>query len=127
VETSSTVLSDFVLAAKRIVRGAPAEFITFDAHLRIADIAEVGSSWQITLHVDDQPGVLEQIAAVLARGDVSVRALHQSALEDAQVDGARLVIITHHAPEGVLRRVVALLGDLPAVRSVVGVLRVEGE
>ncbi|WP_028245159.1 homoserine dehydrogenase [Pseudoclavibacter soli] len=130
VETSSTVLSDFVLAARRIVRGAPAEYVTFDANLRVADISEVTSSWQITLHVADLPGVLEQVAAVLSRNEVSVRDLSQVAAgpdaREAATGTARLIIITHPAHEGRLQRTVAELGSIAAVHEVAGVIRVEG-
>ena len=126
VETSSTVLSDFVLAAKRIVRGAPAEFVSFDANLRIADISEVESSWHITLHVADEPGVLEQISAVFADNEISVRALHQEQLADSAAD-ASLVVVTHRATEGRLQRTVEQLAEASAVRAVIGVMRVEGD
>lgn len=124
VETSSTVLADFVLAAKRIVRAAPPEFITFVDHLPIAPLDRVRSRYRIELQVGDEPGTLAAIAGKIAELGVSVRDVQQ--ISAARSGPATLVVSTHRAPERDLQQVVAELRTLDAVESVVGVIRVEG-
>ena len=41
-------------------------------------------------------------------------------------DAATLVIVTHSAPDAALSATIAALRDMPAVRAVTSVLRVEG-
>nr|WP_309230006.1 hypothetical protein [Blastococcus sp. TML/M2B] len=41
-------------------------------------------------------------------------------------DAATLVIVTHSAPDAALSATIAALRDMPAVRGVTSVLRVEG-
>ncbi len=123
--TSSTVLSDIVLAAKRILTGAPPQFITFEAHLPIAPIERITARFQITMRVDDRPGVLAKIAEVFAAQDVSVARMSQEqAVEGAS--GATLIVVTHPATEGSLEQTVELLKNSDVVSEVVSVLRVEG-
>ena len=43
------------------------------------------------------------------------------------LDDAELVIVTHHSTDQALAATVAGLRDLPAVRDVLSVMRVEGE
>lgn len=124
VETSSTVLADFVLAAKRIVRQAPPEYITFVDHLPVAPLARVRSRYRISLQVVDQPGTLAAVARTIAEGGVSVREVQQSG--EAGAGPATLVVSTHHAPEADLQNVVEQLRDLDVVEAVAGVIRVEG-
>ena len=82
--------------------------------------------FQVRLDVDDRPGVLAQVAHVLAGQDVSIEAVRQSSDGGAGEDVARLLITTHLARESALAATVAALTDLDVVRDVVSVLRVEG-
>lgn len=123
IETSSAVLGDFVLAAKRILTGAPAQFMTFDASLPIASIDGITVRYQITLDVEDRPGVLARVADVFADNAVSVETVTQ---EQTQDGGATLILVTHPATEGSLRTTVLELAGNDVVRNVTAVLRVEG-
>ena len=125
IETSSAVLGDVVLAAKRLLTGAPAQFITFDAHLPIASINAITVRYQITLDVADRPGVLARVAEVFAGHDVSVETVSQEQKSES-VDGATLIVVTHPATEGSLRATVSDLAASDVVRDVTAVLRVEG-
>jgi homoserine dehydrogenase len=46
--------------------------------------------------------------------------------QDGRGDEATLVIVTHSAPDAALPATIAALRDMPAVRGVTSVLRVEG-
>ncbi len=69
----------------------------------------------------DEPGVLAEVAGLLAREQVSVSAMTQ---KDATPDGkATLIIITHSAPEKAIQRVVKALN--PEICKVENVIRGE--
>lgn len=127
-ETASAVLGDIVSAARRHVVGGPGVAESTHADLPMADPGVVPTSYHVSLHVKDEPGVLAQIAGVFSAEDVSVEALNQSTPEHAEGEPglATLVIQTHRAAEAQLRRCVDKLAELSVVDAVAGVIRVEG-
>jgi homoserine dehydrogenase len=88
IETASAVLSDVV----SILAGeAP-------VHLpgkRLDVVTDLDSSFYLHLEVADRPGVLAAIADVLGRNGISVKSVVQAGSEQ----DARLVMVTHRAPE----------------------------
>ena len=68
-------------------------------------------------------GVRATIAAVFAEHDVSIQTVRQ---HERGAD-AQLVIVTHRALDAALSATVRALRDLPVVREVTSVMRVEGE
>ncbi len=127
-ETASAVLGDIVSAARRHVVGGPGVAESTHADLPMADPGVVPTSYHVSLHVKDEPGVLAQIAGVFSAEDVSVEALNQSTPEHAEGEPglATLVIQTHRAAEAQLQRCVDKLAELSVVDAVAGVIRVEG-
>ena len=85
--------------------------------------------YQITLEVDDQPGVLATVAGILSDGRVSIATVEQTVIDDDAlgVPVARLVIGTHRAREQDLSDTVDRLAASGVVERVVSVLRVEGD
>lgn len=146
VETASAVLGDVVSAARRHVVGGPGVAESTHAGLPVLDIGRVVTRYQITLDVEDQPGVLATVARILSDGGVSVETMHQSVpsttsavvlpgrtpLQDvAPIHGpsaptATLVIGTHEAEEAALAATVEALAASDVVTAVSSVLRVEG-
>ena len=124
VQTASAVLGDLVSGARRQVLGGPGLGESMDADLQVIDIDGIRTSYQISLAVADEPGVLASIATTFSEHGVSVAALEQSPAADG--GRATLVIGTHEATEGALRGLVAALAADSAVEHVTGVLRVEG-
>jgi homoserine dehydrogenase len=124
VQTASAVLGDVVSAARRHIAGGVGVGESTRANLPIVPIGHVTTRYQITLEVEDQPGVLARVAGILSEGDVSVATVVQT----AEVEGtARLVIGTHRATEGALSATVERLAASDVVDRVIAVLRVEGE
>ena len=85
----------------------------------------------VAIDVDDNlmPGVLAQVASAFAEHDVSIETVRQQlrpASAPGGEHGAVLVIVTHRAPDAALSATVAALSELPVVREVASVLRVEG-
>jgi homoserine dehydrogenase len=126
VQTASAVLGDVVSAARRHIAGGVGVGESTRANLPIVPIGSVTTRYQITLEVDDQPGVLATVAGILSEGRVSIATVEQTvASEDAVI--ARLVIGTHKALEQDLSDTVDKLAASGVVERVVSVLRVEGD
>ena len=120
--TASAVLGDLIDAAVNLRRGAHA---TVGALPRasIRPIDEVRSEYYLNLEVVDRPGVLHAVSGVFAEHDVSIRSMEQEGLGD----DARIVFITHEAPEAAVQATLHDLRQLDVVRTVTSVLRVIGE
>ncbi|WP_249667461.1 homoserine dehydrogenase [Cellulomonas fengjieae] len=125
--TASAVLGDVVSVARHRVLGGKGPVESRYAELPVLPATAARTRYQVRLEVADRPGVLAQVAAVLAAHDVSIEAVRQSpASQTPEADVARLVITTHVAPEHALRSTVDAIAGLDVVRRVVSVLRVEG-
>ncbi|WP_314508276.1 homoserine dehydrogenase [uncultured Microbacterium sp.] len=129
VQTASAVLGDVVSAARRHIAGGVGVGESTRANLPIVPIGRVTTRYQITLEVDDQPGVLATVAGILSDGRVSIATVEQTVIEDPAlgVPVARLVIGTHKAREQDLSDTVDRLAASGVVERVVSVLRVEGD
>jgi homoserine dehydrogenase len=134
------VLGDVVSAARRHIAGGVGVGESTRANLPAVPIGHVITRYQITLEVDDQPGVLATVAGILSEGRVSIATVEQTVIEhtpdaddSASAEGsatgagsARLVIGTHKAREQDLSETVERLAASGVVERVVSVLRVEG-
>ena len=120
--TASAVLGDIVAAARNRLSGTRAPSESNYAHLPIRPIGAAVTRYHINLDVDDRPGVLAAVAGVFAKHEVSIATVRQSGREE----DAKLVIVTHGAPDSNLTATVDSLSQLDIVRSIASVLRVEG-
>jgi homoserine dehydrogenase len=125
VQTASAVLGDVVSAARRHIAGGVGVGESTLANLPVVPIGRVTTRYQITLEVDDQPGVLATVAGILSDGRVSIATVEQTVAGE-EADIARLVIGTHKALEQDLSETVDRLAASGVVERVVSVLRVEG-
>src|SRR6187431_3042051 len=125
VQTASAVLGDVVSAARRHIAGGVGVGESTRANLPIVPIGRVTTRYQITLEVDDQPGVLATVAGILSEGRVSIATVEQTVIDhpDLGVPVARLVIGTHKAREQDLSETVDRLAASGVVERVVSVLR----
>jgi homoserine dehydrogenase len=121
--TASAVLGDLVAVARNRLSGSRAATESTYARLRIRPMGEVRTRYHVSLDVADRAGVLAAVAGVFARHDVSIATVRQS----GRGMGATLVIVTHVAPDAALAATVEELRGLDIVRSIVSVLRVEGD
>ena len=127
VQTASAVLGDVVSAARRHIAGGVGVGESTRANLPVVPIGHVVTRYQITLEVEDRPGVLAAVAGVLSDGRVSIATLEQTIVTGDDAQTARLVIGTHTAREQDLSDTVDALGASGVVQRVVSVLRVEGD
>lgn len=127
--TASAVLGDVVSAARHRVLGGKGPVESSYAGLPVLPASSARTRYQVRLDVQDRPGVLAQVAALLADHGVSIEAVRQAPapLGPDGGDGlARLIITTHEASEESLAATVAAITEHEAVRRVLSVLRVEG-
>ena len=119
--TASAVLGDLIDASCNLKRSNSASIGEFKS-MKISPIADLESQYFLEVEVDDQPGVLAQVATVLGEHHVSIRSMEQEGLDSE----ARLIFITHKAFESDFQAATDALNELETVRSVGTVLRVIG-
>jgi homoserine dehydrogenase len=121
--TASAVLGDLVAAARNRLAGGRGPGESTYSNLPILPIGSAHTRYYVNLDVADRPGVLASIASAFAENGVSIQVVRQ----DGHGDDAGLIVRTHLATDDALQRTVTRLRELPTVRRVVGVMRVEGE
>ena len=126
--TASAVTGDLVMAARNRVQGGRGPRESKYAQLAIAPIGDIRTRYYVSMDVADKPGVLSSVAAEFAAHEVSIAEVRQEGVSDdeGQPIGARIVVVTHRAPESALSKTVAALADLDSVQRVASVLRLEG-
>jgi homoserine dehydrogenase len=85
-------------------------------------VDELRSAYYVTIDVLDRPGVLQKVAGVTAEHGVSIWKMEQLGLGDE----ARLVLVTHTAPERAMQATLRDLRELDVVDRVGTLLRVVG-
>src|SRR4051795_11040012 len=120
--TASAVLGDLVAAARNRLSGARGMGESAYADLRLRPMGETATRYHVSLDVADKAGVLASVANAFAAQDVSIQTVHQ----EGHGDDAKLVLVTHTAPDAALSDTVEELRKLDVVRAVASVMRVEG-
>lgn len=119
--TASAILGDLIDAVTNLRRGRHPSAVTLEpAHLRPID--DLCSQYYVAMDVVDRHGVLHQISGVTAEHGVSIEKVEQVGLGD----DARLVFVTHTAPERAIQSTLNDLGELEVVRRIGTLLRVIG-
>jgi homoserine dehydrogenase len=125
--TASAVLGDLMAVARNRVMGGRGPRESAYASLPVRPMGTVSTRYHVSLDVADRAGVLAAIAGEFSRNGVSIAAVRQTGGGSAGEgdEAARLVVVTHAAPEAALAATVETLTGLDAVRGVDSVLRVE--
>ncbi|OSI14309.1 homoserine dehydrogenase [Neisseria dentiae] len=84
---------------------------------------EITSSYYLRVQAKDQPGVLGQIANLLAKENVSIEALIQKGVLDGSL--AEIVILTHSTVEKNIKTAIAAIEALDVVYAPVVMIRME--
>jgi homoserine dehydrogenase len=121
--TASAVVGDIIDVSRNLLQTARGARESVHRAKPIRPMAEVRTQYYVLLDVDDQPGVLADVARTFGDHGVSIAQVWQ----EGHGDSAQLVLITHRAREGDLQATVDALAVMAGVRSVASVLRVEAE
>ena len=119
--TASAVMADMIDTAVGRTR---LTFQTLDlwsqesSRVELSDPDLVAARYYLRLAVDDDPGVLAEIAGVLAQQKISIASViqHEPSTE-SKSPGVPLVIITHTATEGAMRSADQSIQNLDSVRG----------
>jgi homoserine dehydrogenase len=121
--TATSVVGDVVAAARHAAFGGRAIGDTGVRDRPIRAMADTTGQYYLNLHVEDRPGALAEIATVFGEHGVSI----ERGWQEGSGDEATLVFVTHRAREGDFQDTLARLREMPVVRAVASLLRVEGE
>jgi homoserine dehydrogenase len=105
-QTASAVLGD-VISAMIPPASTPETTESLDI------VADVKSAFYLALEVDDEPGVLAQVAEILGMQGASIKSVVQTGLGDQ----ARLVMVLHPLLESRFHAAVELIARMTFVRS----------
>ena len=125
--TASAVVADMVELAERKAAGAGtsiSDMIVGDVGVEFANVQLAEIRFYLRFVVADRPGVLEQIAHILAQGEISIASVMQKE-RDLQGGSVPLIIVTHEAREAEMRKAVETLNGLDMVQEEVVVIRME--
>jgi len=119
--TASAVLGDVIEAAAGIAHGSVRALPQLGAAL-VRDPDATTSAFYLNVAVDDQPGVLAEVAGVFGANGVSIKSMEQG----GSGSGATLAFITHEASEADMAATLDKLGSLDCVARVGAHYRVIG-
>lgn len=126
--TASAVVADIMDIAR--LTDAPSEhrvpplaFRQNRADARILPIEDITSSYYLRVSAQDEPGVLSDIAGLLAKHGVSIEALIQKGVINHQT--AEIVILTHRSKEKNIRQAISEIEQLPRIQPPVVMIRME--
>lgn len=100
--TASAVIADIVDGVKLLVNGGAGTFIDpapkNGGQIELAEPEEIQSRYYVRLQVADRPGVMAEVASMLAKRNVSLASVTQKEVEE-DATSACLIITTHMTTE----------------------------
>jgi homoserine dehydrogenase len=125
--TGSAVVSDVMDVCRNLLGGVsgrlPALCAPFLQELPLLPMGAWQGRHYLRFTVQDTPGVLARIAGVLAEKEISIASVVQRSAEGQ--GPARIVVLTHEAPDAAVASAVAWIDQLVTTRAPTQHLRVE--
>ncbi len=121
--TASAIMGDLVTVARNRLADVRGAGESAYAALPVLPMGQTQTRYHVQIDVDDKAGVLATIAQAFAEHNVSIQTVRQ----EGRGDDAQLVVVSHRASDADLSATVAALQEMPNVRQVSSVMRVEGE
>lgn len=121
--TSATVLSDIVNLSFQKDFFWPKNI---NSNLEIKQIAQLSMRYYIRFMAVDKPGVLAKISKILAQNNISIASVTQKEVSSsARTKFVPIIMLTHKAQEGSLRKAVKKIDELSVIKSPTQVIRIE--
>ncbi len=122
--TSSSVISDLADAAENLSYkvGVNHGFVPHGQYGACLPVDESVSSYYLRLRVDDRPGVVASVAAVLAAQGIGIRSMTQPEVTGSEAD---VMLMLHSAPFGKMKAARDAIAALDCVLAPPVMLRVE--
>lgn len=126
--TASALVADIIDIAQDVLRryGDHAPRLLVNPSRSLRPMGEVRSGYYLRLRAADEPGVLAQVAGILAHEGISIASIVQKS-GAVEAGAAEIVIVTHPTPEAGMGAALRHLRALPCLRAVSRPLRVEQE
>ncbi len=124
--TASAVLSDVADAALDLKNGTRVRVAPFVAHANkgcVLPMDEIVSRYYVRLSVVDRPGVLAKIAAIFSAAKIGISSVIQP--EGHEGESVPLILMIHDAPNAAMKKALAKIARLPAVKAKPVMIRVE--
>jgi homoserine dehydrogenase len=129
--TASAVVADLMEIARAIHRGTPggrvAPLSYMPGSLRprpLVPLAELHGRVYLSFSIEDSPGVLGEIATALGAHEIGIESLLQHRTGKGR-GPVPVVVLTHPAPEGAVRRALDRIDALPRVAAPTRLVRIE--
>lgn len=125
--TASSVVADIVDAAYTVSTGAPHRgFLPYSEHTQVKSIDETSTPYYVRFDVTDRPGVIADIAQVLANDGVGVSGTHSPVdPENPDKEFVDMVFLLHTCAFGKLKATLKKVLALDSVNSEPVVFRIE--
>ncbi|WP_411845193.1 homoserine dehydrogenase [Roseibacillus persicicus] len=125
--TGSSVVADLVEAARLMEHGGTHRgFLPAEESPKLMPIEDTATPYYVRFKVTDRPGVIAEIATVLAEAGVGISGTHSpSNPEDPDADFVDMVFLLHKTPFGHLKETLAQVEALDSVTERPVVFRIE--
>jgi homoserine dehydrogenase len=125
--TASSVVADIVDAAYTISSGAPHRgFLPYSEGTQLKNIDETTTPYYVRFDVTDRPGVIADIAQVLANDGIGISGTHSPVdPENPDKEFVDMVFLLHTCPFGKLKKTLNKVLALDSVNSAPVVFRIE--
>jgi homoserine dehydrogenase len=125
--TASAVVADLVEAARSLAHELPHRgFLPWGKQGHLLPIVETRTAYYVRFDVTDRPGVVAEIATVLAQHRIGISGTH-SPVNPENPDAAfvDMVFLLHSCPFGLLQQALQEIDRLDCVNSEPVVFRIE--
>ncbi len=124
--TASSVVADIVEAARGIELSNHRGFLPYTESGSMRPVSETSTAYYVRFDVTDRPGVIAEIARVLADHEIGISGTHSPVNpDDPDADFVDVVFLLHTCPFGNLQRALAEVEKLDCVNSEPVVFRIE--
>lgn len=126
--TASAVVADIVDVARNIVNNSVSRVAAFNEgplFNKVIPMSEVKSRYYLRLTVEDTPGVMAQVTAILAENNINISSLIQHEKHNTDDKLVPLVVLTGIAQEKMVQKAVSEIENLTASLDKVKLLRIE--
>ncbi len=126
--TSSSVIGDIVEIARHIAFYGGNKVVSYNLNYasgdkQISRMEELRISYYLRFSVIDKPGVLAGISSILAENNISIANVSQAERKEGET--VPVIILTHKAREGDMRKAIARINGLDCVTAKTVVIRIE--
>ncbi len=125
--TASAVVADLVEAARSLAHELPHRgFLPWGKEGRLLPIEETRTAYYVRFDVTDRPGVVAEIATVLAQHRIGISGTHSPVNpENPDAEFVDMVFLLHSCPFGLLQQALREIAELNCVNSEPVVFRIE--